>query len=65
MPTYEYRCLVCDSEFEINQSIKDEKGAECPNCKTFCYNRLISRGTTFTLKGDGWAIDKYSSSKKS
>jgi len=64
MPTYEYGCLVCDNEFEVQQSIKDEKGAECPNCKIFCFNRLISKGTSFTLKGSGWAADNYSSTKK-
>jgi putative FmdB family regulatory protein len=63
MPTYEYGCLVCKSEFEVQQSIKDEKGAECPKCGIFCYNRLISGGTSFALKGDCWAVDNYSSKK--
>lgn len=61
MPTYEYECLVCKSEFEVQQSIKAEKGAECPKCRTFSYNRLISKGTSFSLKGNGWAADNYSS----
>lgn len=60
MPTYEYDCQVCSVEFEVQQSIKDEKGAECPVCRTFTRNRLISKGTSFTLKGDGWAADNYS-----
>lgn len=64
MPTYEYGCLVCSKEFEVQQSIKDEKGAECPHCRIFCYNRLVSNGTSFTLKGSGWAADNYSSTKK-
>ena len=64
MPTYEYSCLVCNKEFEVQQSIKDEKGTECPNCRIFCFNRLISASTSFTLKGTGWASDNYSSSKK-
>lgn len=63
MPTYEYGCLVCKNEFEIEQSIKEEKGAECPQCRIFCYNRLISKGTSFSLKGSGWAVDNYSSKK--
>ena len=65
MPTYEYACLACNSEFEVQQSIKDEKGAECPKCRIFSYNRLISCGTSFTLKGGGWASDNYSSTNKS
>lgn len=63
MPTYEYACLICSGSFEIQQSIKAEKGAECPLCKTFCYNRLISTGTNFSLKGGGWYKDLYSSKK--
>lgn len=63
MPTYEYQCSTCSAEFEVQQSIKDEKGAECPECKNFTYNRLISKGTSFTLKGGGWAADNYSNSK--
>jgi putative FmdB family regulatory protein len=63
MPTYEYGCLVCSTEFEVQQSIKADKGAECPRCKIFCDNRLISTGTSFTLKGSGWAADNYSSKK--
>jgi putative FmdB family regulatory protein len=63
MPTYEYGCLVCSGSFEIRQSIKDEKGAECPYCKTFCHNRLISSCTSFSLKGGGWYKDLYSSKK--
>jgi len=63
MPTYEYACLVCSGSFEAQQSIKAEKGVECPKCKIFCYNRLISGGTSFTLKGGGWYKDLYSSKK--
>lgn len=64
MPTYDYGCLVCNLEFEAHQSIKADKGVECPNCKTFCTNRLISKGTSFSLKGTGWAADNYGSTKK-
>lgn len=33
MPTYEYRCLECDEDFEISchMAERDEK-AVCPNC---------------------------------
>ena len=63
MPTYEYGCLVCSGSFEVQQSIKADRGAECPSCKIFCCNRLISSRTSFTLKGDGWHKDLYSSKK--
>ena len=64
MPTYEYKCLCCDNEFEIQQSIKDEAKTECPKCRVTCANRLVSGGSGFSLKGGGWAADNYSSSKK-
>ena len=60
MPTYDYHCRCCNTPFEVNQSITDEAGAECPFCRVWTKNRLISGGTSFTLKGDGWASDNYS-----
>lgn len=62
MPTYEYGCLCCKNEFEVEQSVKAEPYAECPKCHVSCYNRLISRSTSFVLKGGGWATDNYSKS---
>ena len=32
MPTYEYRCTACNTEFEKFQRMSDEPGAECPKC---------------------------------
>ena len=60
MPTYEYHCRCCSTHFETEQSIMAPAGAECPSCHVWIINRLISGGTTFALKGDGWAIDSYS-----
>ena len=64
MPTYDYKCLVCDHDFETIQPINDDPHTSCPQCKVECYNRLISGGTAFVLKGGGWAADNYGSSKK-
>lgn len=63
MPTYDYLCKVCSNEFEIEQSINDEVIATCPECKIITTTRLISKGTTFALKGGGWAADNYASKK--
>lgn len=60
MPTYEYACEVCGNQFEIFQKITDEKGTDCPKCRVFTRNRLISTGTKFVLVGKGWAADNYS-----
>ncbi len=66
MPVYEY---VCQSghTFERKQKITDKPLTTCPRVartgKTiFCgesVKRLISKGTSFTLKGGGWGKDGY------
>ena len=61
--TYEYSCLCCKNQFEAEQSIADKVGADCPKCRVWCENRLISGGTSFALKGTGWAADSYSSTR--
>ena len=64
---YDYICKNehCKKEFEAEQSIKDEPLTECPHCKGLeGVQRLISSGTNFVLKGDGWYADGYSSSEK-
>ena len=60
MPTYEYVCRCCNNQFEVEQSINAKVGAECTRCRVWTENRLISGGSTFVLKGDGWAADNYS-----
>ena len=32
MPTYQYRCLNCNQEFELKQSFNDKPLADCPTC---------------------------------
>lgn len=64
MITYEYECGCCGNVLEVQQSIKDDPLKECPKCKVCALQRLISKNTTFVLKGDGWAKDLYSSPKR-
>lgn len=64
MPRYDYECESCKLVFEVEQSITAEKDAVCPTCSLRTKNRLISGGTSFSLKGSGWAADNYSSAKK-
>ena len=63
-PMYEYQCPVCEKVIEVEHSIKETPIIKCdcrkknrPVCK-----RLIS-GCSFTLKGDCWAKDGYSSER--
>ena len=52
MPTYQYRCLDCDSEFELKQSFNEKPVADCPTCRgvarrIFCPVPIIFNGPGF------------------
>lgn len=63
MPTYEYLCLKCREQFEVEQKISDdplkrhEEAMENNECDGRL-KKLISR-TSFHLKGSGWFSDGY------
>jgi len=59
MATYDYKCDECGHEFECDHPISKEPGADCPQCGKFTSHRLISGGSNFVLKGEGWAKDLY------
>ena len=63
MPTYEYGCAECGSEWEEIQRITAPPIEVCPKCGKSSAHRLISAGTGFILKGGGWYSDLYSSAK--
>ena len=65
MPLYEYECLECEGQFEIEQSIKDDPLEKIEDCKSQKCNlkKLISL-SSFRLKGGGWYKDGYSSNKE-
>ena len=65
MPTYKYRCAICEEEFEVVQSIHDDSKPPCQTCEYGArepdkfVERLISR-SSFALVGRGWSRDGYS-----
>ena len=63
MPTYEYGCSACGSQWEEVQRITEPPVEVCPKCGKSSAQRLISAGTGFILKGGGWYSDLYSSAK--
>jgi len=63
MPTYEYGCAECGSEWEEVQRITAPPIEVCPKCGKSSAHRLISAGGGFILKGGGWYSDLYSSAK--
>ena len=52
MPTYQYRCLNCNQQFELKQSFHDKPIADCPSChgiarRMFCPVPIIFNGPGF------------------
>jgi putative FmdB family regulatory protein len=58
MPTYEYRCRACGTDFEKFQRMSDEPVAACPACGENAERRL-SAGAGLLFKGSGFYITDY------
>lgn len=58
MPTYEYRCPECGTDFEKFQSMSDEPVAECLKCNAKAQRRM-SAGAGLLFKGSGFYITDY------
>ena len=63
MPTYEYGCAACGSEWEEIQRITEPPHRGLPQVRQALRSPLISAGGGFILKGGGWYSDLYSSAK--
>jgi putative FmdB family regulatory protein len=61
VPTYEYVCSSCKSEFEVEQSMRDPAVDVCHRCGSETVKRLISK-TSFSLVGEGWSSSGYAKS---
>jgi putative FmdB family regulatory protein len=68
MPTYEYHCEKCGTNFELVQSMRDEPLRECPKEK--CpqkpwghgkVKRLVGSGAGLIFKGSGFYTTDYRS----
>ncbi len=58
MPTYEYKCPKCQTEFELFQKMSAKSGAKCPKCGARA-DRLLSGGGGLVFKGTGFYITDY------
>ena len=54
MPTYQYRCLNCQLQFELKQSFHDKPIADCPECKGIA--RRIFSPVPILFKGPGFYV---------
>lgn len=62
MPTYEYKCETCGHQFEVFQSMKDERLTDCPQAG--CggrVRRLLGTGAGIIFKGSGFYQTDYRS----
>jgi len=62
MPTYEYECTTCGHQFEVVQSMKDDRLTDCP--QPGCpgpVHRKIGRGAGIIFKGSGFYQTDYRS----
>jgi putative FmdB family regulatory protein len=59
MPTYEYKCNMCQHKFEEYQSIVDLPLVNCPNCKQKSLERIFSTGGVLLFKGTGFYLTDY------
>jgi len=54
MPTYDYMCANCGSQFEIYQKITEGPKRLCPKCGKKKLKRLIGSGGGILFKGKDW-----------
>jgi putative FmdB family regulatory protein len=57
MPTYEYKCPQCGTEFEAVQKMTAKPGAKCPACGGKAERQLSASG--FVFKGSGFYLTDY------
>lgn len=62
MPTYDYRCETCGHQFEVFQSMKDDRLTDCPldDCAG-PVKRLLGTGAGIIFKGSGFYETDYRS----
>ena len=58
MPTYDYKCPKCGTEFQEFQKITAKPGAKCPKCGTKA-ERQLSGGAGLVFKGSGFYLTDY------
>jgi putative FmdB family regulatory protein len=61
MPTYDYVCDACEHEFELFQSINEDKKKKCPECGKNKLRRLFGTGAAVVFKGSGFYETDYRS----
>lgn len=62
MPTYDYKCEKCGHQFEVFQSMKDDRLTDCPQADCGGHvRRLLGTGAGIIFKGSGFYQTDYRS----
>ena len=64
MPTYQYRCKSCQSEFEVRQSFADNALSTCPESDCGGAVSKVFSGVGISFRGDGFYKNDHGSSAK-
>lgn len=60
MPIYDYKCEICNKEFEIIQKMNENDLTRYPGCSIIdCKVKKVISKNNFQLKGKGWFKDGY------
>lgn len=51
MPTYSYKCTICDVAFDIQQSFTEDSLTECPECSGKLRKLYSAVGVSFNGSG--------------
>ena len=62
MPTYNYYCSQCDSNFSLFQKMSELSLKKCENCGGKI-ERVITGGTGLIFKGSGFYLTDYKDEK--
>ncbi len=63
MPTYQYACPDCSTQFERTQRFTDPPISVCPSCGGANVYRVVGK-IAVTFKGSGWYITDSRQSNK-
>lgn len=59
MPTYDYGCKACGTEFEAFHGMTEQPRIACPKCGSGETARLLAGGAGLIFKGSGFYITDY------
>ena len=65
MPRYDYKCLSCETSYEITHKMSEDPEIMCPKCSFIC-KRQIAKNVMFETPMDAeWVDDPKTLSPKS